>query len=70
MKWWRKIVWRLHDHAINNGYVIYKENNPSEKPLTNLQFHLISLKPARAMTEPLVGSRIIPTHAPVSEEKD
>ena len=66
LKWWRKIVWRLHDHAINNSYVIYKANTSSEKSLTNLQFRL---KLAHAMTEPLVGSRIIPSRAPVSEEK-
>lgn len=65
MKWWRKIVWRLHDHAINNAYVIYRENSPS-KLLTNLQFRL---KLAHSMTEPLVGSRVIPTRAPVSEDK-
>lgn len=64
-KWWRKIVWRLHDHAINNAYVIYQGNNPSEKPLTNLQFRL---KLAHAMTEPLVGTRVIPSRVPVSDE--
>ena len=40
MKWWRKVVWRLHDHAITNAYVIYKQNNGNAKPLTNLQFRL------------------------------
>ena len=43
-----------------------KEYNPSELPLTNLQF---CLKLTQAMTKPLVESRVIPSHAPVSEEK-
>ena len=60
-----KIVWRLHDHAINNAYVIYQGNNPSEKPLTILQFRL---KLAHAMTEALVGTRVIPSRVPVSDK--
>ncbi len=26
MKWWRRVFWRLHDHAITNAYVLYKAN--------------------------------------------
>ena len=43
-----------------------KEYSPSEMPFTNLQF---CLKLTHAMTKPMVGSRVIPLHAPVSEEK-
>jgi len=66
MKWWRKIVWRLHDHAINNACIIYKENNTSERTLTNLQFRL---KLAQALAEPLITSRIRPTRTPASDDK-
>ena len=65
MKWWRKVVWRLHDHAITNAYVIYKENNSHTMGLTNLQFRL---KLAEAMTESLMTSRVIPTRPPVTTE--
>ena len=40
LKWQQKIVWHLHDHAINNACIIYKANNTCEKNLTNLQFRL------------------------------
>ena len=67
MKWWRKIVWRLHDHAICNAHVIYKANTATSlsKSLTNYQFRL---KMIQALTEPLLeigrgpGSTPVTTH--------
>ena len=56
MKWWRKVLWRLHDHAITNAYVIYKQNNSNAKSLTNLQFRL---KLAEALTEPLMRLKVL-----------
>ena len=36
MKWWRRVFWRMYDHAITNAYVIYSKNNATllEKSLT------------------------------------
>ena len=56
MKWWSKVVWRLHDHAITNAYVIYKKNNDNATPLTNLQFRL---KLAEVLSEPLLRLRVL-----------
>ncbi len=33
LKWWRRIFWRMHDQAITNAFVLYKENFPSTKKL-------------------------------------
>ncbi len=27
MKWWRRVFWRLHDHAVINAYVLHKANS-------------------------------------------
>ena len=26
MKWWRRVIWRVHDMAITNAVVLHKEN--------------------------------------------
>ena len=68
MKWWRKVVWRLHDHAIMNAIVIYRANTSTSlsKPLPNLQFHM---KLVHALTEPLLLSRLEPGRTPTSQEQ-
>ena len=40
IKWWRKVAWRLHDHAICNAHVIYKYNNR-----TSLKKSTVSIRP-------------------------
>lgn len=65
MKWWRKIVWRLHDHAICNAHVIYKANTATSlsKSFTNYQFRL---KLIHALTEPLLEIGRGPGRTPVT----
>lgn len=67
MKWWRKIVWRLHDHAIVNATVIYRANMSTSlsKPLTNLEYRLSLV---HALTQPLLASRLGPGRTPSSKE--
>ena len=59
MKWWRKIVWRLHDHATVNATVIYRANMSTSlsKPLTNRQYHLSLV---HGLTQPLLASHLGP----------
>ena len=68
MKWWRKVVWRLHDHAICNAHVIYKANNSTSlsKSFTNYQFRL---KLIEALTEPLLEVGRGSGHTPVTTDK-
>ena len=41
MKLWRRIIWRMHDHAAMNGLVVHRLNcGPSQKPLINKQFRI------------------------------
>ena len=63
LKWWRKVVWRLHDQCITNARVIYLANTHTslKKPLTNLQFRLSLVE---KLTAPLVGSRKGPGRTP------
>ena len=57
IKWWRKVAWRLHDHAICNAHVIYKYNNRTslKKSMTNLQFQLHLI---HALTDSLLQVRL------------
>ena len=56
MKWWRKVAWRLYDHAICNAHVIYKYNTRTslKKSKTNLEFWLELI---HALTDPLLQER-------------
>ena len=38
MKWWRRVFRRMHDQAITNAYVIYKENNQNTMGMWQKQF--------------------------------
>ena len=62
VKWWRRVFWRMHDHAITNAYIIYKHNNASlQKVQTNLQFRLTL---AEALTSGVVAMRAGPGRSP------
>lgn len=61
LKWWRKVVCRLHDQAITNTPVIHRHNNPSSKPLTNVALRLML---AKRLTEPIMNSRQGPGRQP------
>ena len=67
MKWWRKIVWRLHDHAIVNATVVYRANMSTSlsKPLTSLEFRLSLV---HALTQPLLATRLGPGRTPSTQE--
>ena len=54
MKWWREIVWRLHDHAIVNATAIYRANMSTShsKPLTILEY---CLSLVHALTQPFLA---------------
>ena len=68
MKWLRKIVWRLHNHAIVNATVIYWANMSTSvsKQLTNLQYRLNLV---HALTQPLLASCLGHGPTPSSNEQ-
>ena len=55
MKWWRRVFWRMHDQAITNAFVIYKENNPNATNMQQKQFRMelvyALMAPVRAMRQ-------------------
>lgn len=65
MKWWRRVFWRMYDHAITNSYVIYTANNATslDKVMTRKQYRL---ELAKALTAHAITSRRGPGHSPSS----
>lgn len=67
MKWWRKVFWRMIDHAIINAYVVYHANIATSlsRPLTRREFRV---KIIHALTSHLIGQRESPGGRPHSSQ--
>ncbi len=63
LKWWRRVFWRYHDHAIVNAYVLYAINNSSslDKTMTRKKFRL---ELARVLSAPAIALRRGPGRKP------